>query len=352
MKTTGFIALLLATVFSAASAHAATIPTVPIGNPANPADTRYNIFGGFPGSVAYDYRIGMHEVTNAQYVEFLNAVGASDPFELYDTQMESDTRGGIVRSGSAGSYTYAVKPPALAQGPDGSDYLYDSKPVVFVSFLDAARFTNWLHNGQPAGAQDATTTEDGSYTFILQSSGAVIPDARNADARWFVPSQDEWHKAAYYDPNAGVYYDYPTGTNGTPNNNLPSADTGNSANFFDGNFTTGSGDYPMTDAGAYTISASPYGTLDQGGNVREWTEIGFFNQGSGVQFRGFRGGSWSDNSSELLASSWGLDPQTAGSAVNGFRVATIIPESSALLLLTFGFLPLLCRRFNPAARRG
>ena len=80
---------------------------MPIGNPGNPADTRDSA-NGF-GSVAYPYRIGTTEVTNAQYTAFLNAVAASDPYGLYNTNMGSQTYGGIVRSGASGSFSYAVK---------------------------------------------------------------------------------------------------------------------------------------------------------------------------------------------------------------------------------------------------
>ncbi len=88
---------------------------------------------------------------------------------------------------------------------------------------------------------------------------------RNGDATWFLPTENEWYKAAYYDGDAATYYDYPTGTNTVPNNNAPSSDTGNSANFYGSGYTTGSNSYSLTDAGAYTESASPYGTYDQGG---------------------------------------------------------------------------------------
>ena len=88
------LALILVALWGA-SAHAITIDTVPIGNPGNPADLRYAEFyhpNGF-GSVAQSFNIGKTEVTNKQYVEFLNAVAASDPYALYNTGMGSDTRG-------------------------------------------------------------------------------------------------------------------------------------------------------------------------------------------------------------------------------------------------------------------
>ncbi len=125
-------------LFWAVSAAAATIPTVPIGNPGNRADFRY--FGIGPGAVSYSYHLAKTEVTNAQYTEFLNAVAASERIPtgwIYNYMMEQDTRGGIVRNGSPTGDTYAVKAPAL-----GGAYTYADKPVVFVSWYDAIRFAN------------------------------------------------------------------------------------------------------------------------------------------------------------------------------------------------------------------
>ena len=134
------------------------------------------------------------------------------------------------------------------------------------------RFINWLENGQPVGLQDASTTENGVYAV---SDG--LSETRTAGAKYFLPSEDEWYKAAYYDANSAVYFNYPTGTDSLPNNNLPTADTGNSANFnvfnsAGNHYTTGSISYPLTDVGSYAQSASPYGVFDLGGNVSEWNE--------------------------------------------------------------------------------
>ena len=100
------------------------------------------------GSVARLYGIGRHEVTVRDYVAFLNAVAASDPNGLY--LAGAGQHYGIARSGSDGSYAYT----AIAGRA--------RTPVNFVSLYDAMRFANWLHNGQPEGAQDAATTEDGA----------------------------------------------------------------------------------------------------------------------------------------------------------------------------------------------
>jgi len=54
------------------------------------------------------------------------------------------------------------------------------------------RFVNWLENGQPA---DGSGTESGVYTI-----GSGVNETRAAAASYFIPSEDEWYKAAYYDP--------------------------------------------------------------------------------------------------------------------------------------------------------
>jgi hypothetical protein len=126
------------------------IDFVPVGNPGNAPDPTT----GF-GAVADPFQIGKYEVTNAQYAVFLNAVAATDPNGLYASTMGTNARAGITQSGASGSYVYYVK---RAMG---------DKPVNYVSFWDACRFCNWLHNGQPSGPQGATTTEDGAYPANL-----------------------------------------------------------------------------------------------------------------------------------------------------------------------------------------
>ena len=99
----------LATLARAEAASAVTIPTVPVGDAGNATDP---LTGNRHGSVSYDYRIGTTEVTNAQYAEFFNAKAASDPLALYNTNMGSDARGGITRSGSGtipDPYVYTTK---------------------------------------------------------------------------------------------------------------------------------------------------------------------------------------------------------------------------------------------------
>jgi formylglycine-generating enzyme required for sulfatase activity len=292
---------------------AVTIDTVPVGNPSNAADIQPQ---GLFGRVTTSYRIGVTEVTNTQYVEFLNSKAASDPFELYHPSMDANVLGGITRSGSSGSYTYAVKTSVPGEGPNGTTYTYGDKPVVYVSWFDAARFANWLHNGQGSGA-----TETGAYNLTggtpIPSNGGTV--TRQAGATWFLPTEDQWYKAAYYDGVSAQYRDYPTNSDTEPNNNLPLDDTGNSANFLQaGSTTTGDLDYPYTDAGAYDASDSAYGTLDQGGNVWEWTET-IITAISRVR----RGGAWDQEADTLSAAHRGSDNPGFETGRTGFRLATI-----------------------------
>ena len=119
--------------------------------------------------MAEPYRIAKFEVSNAEYAVFLNAVAATDTNALYHTSM-GVVFGGITRSGSSGSYSYS----AIAGRED--------MPVNFVSFWDATRFANWLHNGQPTGAQGNSTTEDGAYT-LTPTGMANNTIARNIEWR-------------------------------------------------------------------------------------------------------------------------------------------------------------------------
>ena len=297
----GFVGLTIALGVWPATARAEmTMDRVRVGHPGNTCEVQTN---GCFGAVGYVYQIGRYEVTNAQYAEFLNAVAATDTYALYNTYMNSTSHGGISRGGSPGSYTYSTK---LGMG---------GKPVNYVSFYDALRFANWMHNGQPTGAQDATTTEDGAYELALGSSVA-----RKDGAMIFLPSEDEWYKAAYYDDASTSYFDYPAGSNTQTSCTAPGAAT-NTANCDDAVGT-------VTDAGVYVGSASPTGTFDQGGNLREWSEALIGSN------RVLRGGSFTDPSNDLAASEQGVSYPTNQYSDIGFRVASIHEPGPELQLPT------------------
>ena len=312
-----------------------------VGNPGNAGELSGSGAGGFGpdaivGAVSYNYAISKHEVTNAQYTAFLNAVDptGANALALYNTDMAGNFGGIELQAGNA----------------DGSKYVAqagrEQNPVTFVSFFDAIRFTNWLHNGQGSG-----DTETGAYTI-----GNGANEVRSAGAKYWIPSEDEWYKAAYHDASAGtagVYFDYATGSNSVPVSDQP-GDNPAAVNYFnndsrangfnDGYAVSGSLSFPsrtnpFTDVGAYTGAASPYGTFDQNGNVLEWNEAV-----SSSSFRGLRGGSW-DNFFSLNLRADGrasINPTNEGRVV-GFRVATV-PEPSAVLMGALAAMGCLVRR--------
>jgi formylglycine-generating enzyme required for sulfatase activity len=302
--------------------------TVPVGNVGNENDP---FTGNLYGGVSYSYRIGTTEVTNAQYADFLNAKAASDPLSLYNTSMGSDVRGGIARSGVSGSFTYATKTNM------------GDKPVNYVSWYDSIRFANWLNNGQGNG-----DTESGAYTLGALDAGGVPTNGnnitRNVGATWFLPSENEWYKSAYYQPatQGGPpenYWIFATGVNvtvATANSVGDISNPGNNVvNYLGvaGWNGSGQGGNVTTVGSAGPLSQSFYGTSDQSGNVSEWNDTFFTSFGKSL--RGVRGGAFDSVSDELWPSARTGQPPTIESEGLGFRVANV-PEPSTGVLAALG----------------
>lgn len=318
--------------------HAITLEMVPIGNAGN---APYGDLGANVGGVAYPFRIAKYEVTAGQYAEFLNAVAGDDPHGLYNDQMNdplNPLRTNILRTGSSPNFTYSVP-------VDWAD-----RPVNYVSLWDAARFANWLHNGQPTGPQGPGTTEDGAYHDV----GNEALFGRNAGAKFFLPTEDEWFKAAYHDKTAGLansYFSYPTGgtPSGMPGNDISEATRpGNNANYaitnrppFPPVYAIGP-PYYRTVVGEFELSASPYGTFDQGGNVFEWTET-FRTTDFGGPGYVRRGGSFDSPVDTLNLQVGGVQPASTELWYIGLRVASI-PEPNSAVLGVLGLLTIAHRR--------
>jgi formylglycine-generating enzyme required for sulfatase activity len=359
MKT---LALLLTLALAQSSiAHSEiSFEWVTVGDPGNPNDplTAVTTGGQTPpvrGAVPYVYSISKYETTIGQYTAFLNAVAKSNPeraFSLWTPDLQGDRIRGIARVTKGGKDVYHVKTLSFNLGDRTSAYL----PITCVSYLDAVRFANWLHNGQGEGSTEtgAYTISEGQITRASRSGGVVtlitaephslnvgdwvqlssidgsfyygsaivtartdttfsyfsgvgddLPEqelpgsmigvsARKSDARYWVPSENEWYKAAYYDPSpegpADDYWRYPWRSDST---------------------ASGHGNYYVVRYMAtlrpelelyYTYvmdvrafgAASYYGTVSQAGNVEEWTEGDLFSGGPHT-----RGGWWQKSSESV-----------------------------------------------------
>jgi formylglycine-generating enzyme len=312
-QTLALASVLWGITAGSASAQVA-INTVTVGNPGNANDTT-----GY-GAVGYSYDIGTFEVTANQYCDFLNAVAtSSDTYSLYNPNLASNPNvAGIAQGGSAGNYSYSV----IGSG---------NRPVTYVSWFDAARFANWLDNGQPTGGENASTTETGAYNLNGAMSGVISSSLTGSGYR--LPTESEWYKAAYYKGPGGGYWTYPTSSSSLPNSRNGSTTDPNSGNFFyndglgrgyNGGYAVSDSTTPptgnaLTDVGAFALATSHYGTYDQGGNASEWNDAVI---GSA---HGLRGGSWHDSPFNVSASGRSSSNPTSETPYVGFRLVDI-PE--------------------------
>jgi sulfatase modifying factor 1 len=271
-----------------------------IGNPSNLPDVT-----GVPnpaGAVGYDYRIGKFEISE-------DAINKANTL------------------GSLGITT-------TNRGPN--------RPAFGISWLEAARFVNWLN---------ITTGHSPAYKFnganieLWQSGDSGFNPAnlfRNSNAMYFLPSSDEWYKAAYHDPQSGTYFNFATGSDALPTRVTSGTSPGTAVHDFP---------YDQGPADVFTAGGlSPYGTMGQSGNVWEWEETEFdLVNDSPTAMRGKRGGSWasSPHIGELTSTFryMGFPESELIDSLTGFRVASRIPEpTSALLLAVTVATPLLRRR--------
>lgn len=269
------------------------LPFVAIGAPGNTADTT-----GAPnpaGSVGYAYAIGKYEVPE-------DAIRKANELS------------------------------ALAGNPLGItiDDRGPNKPATSVSWYEAARFVNWL-NAEVGAPHAYRFDQTGAWQLWEPGQPGFNPDNRfrNDLARYALPSIDEWYKAAYYDSQAGRYWDFPTGSDTTPVPVASGRDPGTAV----WNQTTGPAD---VDAAG---GQSAFGAVGMGGNVGEWQE----GPRSGVttlpepDFRLRRGDEWglAISGSGLSSLAIGLERMAASENPSiGFRVVRIPePDMQILFLL-------------------
>lgn len=287
-------------------ANTFTLDFVNIGNAGNAADNT-----GY-GSVGYNYRMGKYEVSRGM-IDAYNALSAGPSLSMQDM---------------------------TSYGGNGAD-----KPATGISWNEAARFVNWLNTSSGHSVAYKFATAGSNDNIALWEAGDVGYDSsnpfRNSNAYYFLPSENEWYKAAYYDPNhggigVGGYWDYPTGSDAFPSHTSGGV-LDNTAVFT--NFSAGPAN--VNNAGGLSI----YGTMAQGGNAYEWAESSYsMTNANSTDGRTFRGYDWSNGNVSILASEarQSADP-TWEYRGTGFRVASI-PEPSSFMLIGFSVLGLLMRR--------
>ncbi len=294
------------------------IEFVTIGDPGNAPSTT-NVPNGRPhGSVPYSYRMGKYEVST-DALNKANAEGGMDIFHYGSTDV----------------------PPQFRYEP--------FRPAYWLSWYGAATFVNWLNestNNEPAYKFDS----EGNFQLWEPSDPGYDSQNlfRNSLTKYVLPDVDEWFKAAYYDGENDVYYDYPTGSNDPPDGIDFDGDTEFDAVFSDGYEEKRPRDF--MDAGV----PSPYGTIGQGGNVWEWEETAYdYVNSSPSESRAANGGDFDVGSVTSTPNSlWYMnkgyrngpsDPLTRTG--QGFRVASLaVPEPSALTLIAMASLGLWVRR--------
>ena len=386
LRPVGVLALLaLLSLAGAAAASAGTrgavveVKTVKVGAPGNRSaaivpftDAIYRSCAKAPktsrgcqrvGGVGYRYGIGRLEITDRQWVKFLNTADPTgrDPHHLYDPTEDSAgwPRFGEIDFTSKARRRHHYSVPYLQ---------WADKPYGFANFLRAARFVNSMFNGKllskrasSAGGFQYLTykvrlssqTERGMYDLARHKRSG----ARRAQRSGFVvPSQNEWIKAAYFDPSGGgtySYWKYPTNpgvfgdgtatapspttldpTNGDVTNSATqplatyhasglaapswcpaqvSASNCSSVNPFGLDPTTYADLYQgSVSTVGQAKTTSPWGTLDQGGNVVEWTDTITpppSGRPDGRVWRRLHGGIANAPAYQLWLSAVGLQPQ-------------------------------------------
>jgi len=219
-------------------ANTFTIDFVTVANAGNTDDAGAG--GGFYsspyGGVPYTYHIGVYEISQDQITKATNA--------------------GMTNV-SAGAWS-------------------GSQPAGNMTWYEAAAFVNWLNTSTGHQAAYDLTWTGSAWTMSLWSSEQAWQVGgenlyRHKDAFYFLPSEDEWYKAAYH-KNDGVtanYWDYATASNSVPDGIDSPGDPSYEAVYFDG--------YQPTQPNAITSvgASSAYGTYGQCGNMWEWIESSY-----------------------------------------------------------------------------
>jgi formylglycine-generating enzyme required for sulfatase activity len=266
-----------------------------IRNAGNAADTT-----GY-GSVGYTYRIGTYSISQ--------------------NQIDKATASGL-QNVVAGAWS-------------------GDQPAANMTWYESAAFVNWLNVSKGFQPAYNLTWSGSTWSMALWTIADAGYDAnnlyRNSLAKYFLPSENEFYKAAYGKIDGSGYYFYTTACDITPIA-VTSGTVAGTAVFTDSSVS------PSSPASIFMAGGlSPYGTMGQGGNIHQWEETAFNGSNTNASDnRGFRGGCYLAPADNLLSSSrysciYGPnfpDPNL------GLRVASVdigsIPEPSTYALFGIG----------------
>ncbi len=282
------------------------------------------------GSVGYEYRMSRLEITTGQWMEFVNT---------FTTQSDA--------------MSFFFHEPAHWGGQsdlsyDGPGRLYELDPSIpnaamaavgGISWRDAARYCNWLNNGKSADVASLTTGAYDTSTWGPGPTGGSFTDAERhlPGARYWIPTLDEYLKAAHYDPNkggegVGGWWLYNNRSDTEPVSGPPGV----------GETSAGTGDFRIP-LGSYPQTASAYGLLDLSGGASEWLEdwVRYGVPGEPTEDRLWDGAYiWQDpnlepeQSRDLAYRTGGANPQL-GLVTLGLRLASIPGPSAGAAGLVF-----------------
>ena len=262
-----------------------TIDFVSIGNAGNAADTT-----GY-GAMPYSYRMGAHEIPQ-DAIDKATASGMTD----------------------------------VTAGPWTGD-----QPAANLNWYEAAAFVNFLNTSSGKTAAYDLSWSGAAWSMALWSSEQAWTAGgtnlyRNKDAYYFLPSENEWYKAAYDNAAGSAYFTYPTGSSTAPTAVASGANAGEAV------YGQAMSNVPA--AVEMAGGLSPYGTMGQGGNAWEWTETALSgDNNSATNVRTIRGGGWTSPENQLSSSFRSSNGFPDGERTFiGFRVASI-PEPSTYALL-------------------
>ncbi len=282
------------------------------------------------GRVDYTYRVSRLELTSAQWLPFINTFAK-----------QSDSPFSFGRPAASGLDSLPGPPGHWRLDPDIPNAAM--VPVAGINWFEAAMYCNWLNNGKPSDIDDIM---DGAYALVNDDGTPNLAATRAPDAQFFLPTLDEWVKAAHWDPHkfgpgAGGWWRFPTTSDDQPISGPPGVGETSAGDFLP------SLQERLIPLGSYSDVISPWGLWDASGGTGEWLEEQFLDDRRGVEGAGAGLDSW------LMFDHIGyVRDGTPTGGLNGFRVASVVPSAGTVLVFTlFGAHFGLSRRTRDESRR-